>query len=56
MFDFANIFSEERQTCIVMKANILNAMDEYLLSNQLSCRGGSKWQFSPEIQSQITWG
>ncbi len=32
-------FSEERQTYIVMKANILNVMDEYWLSNPLFCRG-----------------
>ncbi len=35
IFDFANIFSEERQTFIVMKAKILNVMDEYLLINPL---------------------
>ncbi len=35
---------------------ILNVMDEYLLSNPLFCRAGSKWQYSPEIQSQITGG
>ncbi len=40
----------------MMKAKILNVIDEYLLSNPLLCRGGSKWQFSPEIQSQITGG
>lgn len=28
-----------------MKAKILNAMDEYLLSNPLLCRGRSKLQF-----------
>ncbi len=35
IFDFANIFSEERQTCVVMKAQIINVMDEYLWSNPL---------------------
>ncbi len=56
IFDFANIFSEERQTCIAMKAKVLNVVDEYLLNNPLFCRGGSIWQFSPEIQSQIIGG
>ncbi len=36
-----------------MKAKILNIVDEYLPSNPLFCRGGSKWQFSAKIQSQI---
>ncbi len=52
--NFAHIFSGERQICIVMKAKILNVMDEYRLSNPLFFRGGSNWPCSSEIQSQIT--
>ncbi len=32
MFDFANIYSEERYICIMMKTKILNIMEEYLLT------------------------
>ncbi len=39
-----------------MIAKTLNVMDEYLLSNPLFCIRGSKWPFSPKIQSQITGG
>ncbi len=40
ILDFAHIFSEERQTCIVINAKILKFMDEYLLSNPLFLLGG----------------
>ncbi len=39
ILDFAHIFSEERQTCIVINAKILKVMDEYLLSNPLFLLG-----------------
>jgi len=32
-----------------MKAKILKVMDVCILSYPLFCRGGQKWQFSPEI-------
>ncbi len=50
------IFCLKKDSHVVMKAKILNVMDEFLLSNPLFCRAGSKWQFSPVIQSQITGG
>ncbi len=42
ILDFAHIFSEERQTCIVINAKILKFMDEYLLSNPLFLLGGGE--------------
>ncbi len=43
--------------CVRACAKILKVMDEYLLSNPLFLLGGGgEWQYSPEIQSQITRG
>ncbi len=36
--------------------NMLNVMYEYLLSNPIFCKWGTKLQFLPEIWSQITGG
>ncbi len=54
IFDFANIFSGERQTCIVMKAKIWNVMDEYLLNNQLE--GGQNDNFHLRLRAKSQRG